>query len=350
MVLDNFGLPSDLDEVAESEEFRLDEMPRYRSLAVLPVAVPEDRFFPAGGGASLHFPSEIAPRGDACVVGKPSNDKQRAPHLGPYYKLSRSHYPVAQPLKTVRADIMNAFAEMSVNVVGEEKCAFECEAYHNNGILDFEVKIFSTEHGHLVEFLLLNGCRFGWRSFLSSAQDYLRLSPSGSLAPCTPSLLVPPPPPVGLVMPLSSAGACPLAGMMSERSVEGCRGACRMSSSPATVPQPLLETVEGLVDGEDDDVATLAAFTIIANMAENKTASTSWLKERLDALKGAFGSDNPHIRREATRALAAMSTQRELAIGIVRAGIIPDLELEASGGSDRPLQAWATCALVSCRA
>lgn len=380
-VVVGFGLPLDIRDISptpsKDEEFEALGQPKTRALGALDCRLntehPTDIEFDIGANfqasQSLFASrkrSEFEPRVFPEAPLKPF-------HL----KIEMTSFHSSKPLSLLIPELEDGFECFSVNYATDETpCIYSCSVLHQLALVEFQVRVFATQANvdHLIEFRHLSGCRYSYSDvfkhlsepFVGSNSKSRMLKKLAPLTLCTedelamPSLFSSSPSSVvDHEVSLLSDEAGLISNIQGVRAVGCSQSNINMCDGGFGVPLASRITELASSTNENDELRTVA-LGAIANMAATENISNAWLNNTVDTVVAGVEDDHPHIRREAMRSMESMAKKQGNAgatfvAKFVRAGMIPLLEIEASGGVegqglDVPAQTYARGALEACRA
>jgi hypothetical protein len=307
-----------------------------------------------------------------------------------------------------------------------QPCAYDCSVVRELSVVEFEVRIFSTEEkpSHLVEVRHMRGCRYAFSEASTDLANVLKVTFVGMAKNKSKLLSGPPPLPDSLLelpslkratsgpkeapsapvemppLPLCLGDedeVCTCAHVMMLLSAEasttmrcqGCRAAGALASSLAETMgscelkgscgadhrnhhllfaeggswvqiadrvAALAKVSAGEEETREEEECRTVAMAAVANISQLQHCCATWLSGAVKTVAAGAADDQPHIRREALRAAEALASRdKSLAAALVRAGVVPALELQAEGGTedqspDLAAQRFAQGALRACRA
>lgn len=352
------GLPADLRDVAEPV-FDLDRHATTRSLAALVAPPPAltratDKPLEAAPALSLARidATSLVSAVPASMAAKPS---LQAPQLPFYHKSPQTVFRCATAAPQLVAELQAAFAAQSVQwSLNEAAVALSCEAYSSafSSRVEVDVRVFRVADGqHQVEFQRQSGSRAAFSELLQALDGALPSCPSGTFGGAST------PPRLHAALPLTAkTTASPLV-------VADSRGLARLAQTcPASVTAEALQAQLSAASPEDE-LAVLTAAAHLAAAAIVPEETMAWLEQLVSGGRVGEWLDGecPHTKREATRLLHNLAEHPDrtratrFAAAVVRAGLVPSLELESSAGDDdwhtpdEPLRLLAQSTLVAVR-
>mmetsp|Transcript_11771 Transcript_11771/g.14223 ORF Transcript_11771/g.14223 Transcript_11771/m.14223 type:complete len:441 (+) Transcript_11771:89-1411(+) len=404
-----FGLPLDLEEISPSptDEFESNGKATTRTITAIDFHSKEQSSpieFDIGASFVPNqsmFASSPAPSG---FEDSQQILKQKEVPLMPFYlKPSKTSFQSSK--KTIHnliSDLELVFSKNSVCFSTEPQNSpyiYDCSMFCLMSLIEFEVKIFalqqdesrsesSSNQNFLIEFRHLSGCYYGFsesysvlsKSFLPSKTPFVAMKPAplfldvqndelsmpslerSSSSSCSS--------PCSIIDHLSLEETCDIE--MKTQSVRACLMTLNNEEEDVFVDKvfcddgigiPLANQLTKMAQSSsntDDDGLKTVIFGSIAKLTTLENISMNWLNHTVNTvIEHGLNDDNqnPHVRREALRCVEVMAQKnRSLAAKFVRYGVVPLLEIEASGDSDPlqspdlPAQEIAQKALLACRA
>lgn len=341
------GIPFDLNDIAfdTGAEFNLEETPVTRCIDIeLPIPS-------LNQGIQTLDPVGVTLNPTSGDIFAPlAKDQRRAPPRLPcFWKVQKySSFRTTTNLPQLLEEIEESFAEQSVDwtLENERHPHYACTSWVNCNRIDFFIRIFSESKSQLlVDIQLSKGCRCAFSELLRRLEPSLRCCPSGTLAPPQTAPLTSIPLDMHETFP-ELTGAEPLLDMLKSDKTSGDEAeevCCAVASLSAQPHASTLFSDGRLVsamqdragmDG-DDSSSNVFAMSTIANLAR-ASSDSAWFMGLMDsgAFSSALAGDCPHARREALRALVAISEKcdSQLRSKIVRNSIWSHVKLEAEDG------------------
>lgn len=254
----------------------------------------------------------------------------------------------------------------ALNVVYEfhpEKCKYSCEYLSGYNLVKFVARIFKagpavgSEHSYVVEFQRRQGCCLVCGKLLDQIRNHLfpsETTPDKKAEPFIPCLTE------AVFKQVELAPDQVREEVDKLQSCLVCKGATDSQKEMAKILIPLSQTcpqhlcrernLVSLVNelaGNCTDEVRLSAVTCIANMAAafKEGQETAWFPQAIRPVVLALASDrNPHVRREAARALMYISGKHSQAKAIVSLGGLEALR-KYTECQDRLLHGYVTQAV-----
>jgi hypothetical protein len=361
-----YGLPLNIDSISPIDEFdpTTKKVTRTMELDIRPAEQQPVEF---DAGASFAAESSLF-----ALSSPPSTStvgvQEQAPPIPFYLKVSKTSFHSSKSISVLKPEIEQMFAKNAVKYSSEPNSPFfyDCSMVCLLSLIEFEVRIFSSDKKHLVEFRHLSGCRYGFgEAYKTLAEPFVPVKSFAALKP----------PPLfldnvddelsDLSMPtLQKSVDYEMSMLSDDKNVQAQMNGARVVGSADDMDfsddgfgLPLANRLTELASSKtEDDELRVVAFGSIAKLTRVENISNDWLNGAVNTIVEAVGDDHPHIRRQALQSLETMAKRdNTLATKFVVAGVVPLLEHEEAGGSedqspDLVAQGFARQALLACRA
>ena len=258
-------------------------------------------------------------------------DDYQFPPLKPDdYQFAAATFKISYTLAELHTELIDVFSKCSfgqIKLSDYIPCNYELTAQRSGTIIEFGVRIFSTDDGiFFVEILHMEGCRY---AFIHIELDIMKHLGIEYIDGYTPRYITTPPIPKELEMtePLLDLPEPThrIVSMISRNasldSIQyGLQWATSLTKSNDALwgvdccgmePTGLAYRLLELAQNEDDDgIIRPIVFECIANIASHKNVDPSWLEEAAKVCAIIIVDDNNyHTRREAVRAAVAVVTK-----------------------------------------